>query len=683
MSRTGRVGLAGAVAILGAIAFVRAVEAAAPRPEEAYNYYRDATSKIPVFFQARGQLKLVIIGDSRGGAGVDPREFYREEKRDYPQALNLAVDAIGFDVEQILLDEYVSHAPKLQWVVFQISPRLFNIYYQDIGSDEFRDSPGYKYDQENKDTLWADLPSRIFRPKDLLPESWRIQQSTIGDWPGFCRKLEANRRQPGVERRIWGLMPARLRSEIRAFNAGQPLYDGERAAIARSQTRMLAMRHFCGTDEFRAIHLPAAAWRLCARGLAGLTDADMRMFNRLLLSAAFSRELDDAQRACRAWGWHADETRRQDMAKQARFLAATMKGRFEFADRRWAEFERILDDLAKRRVKVLGFVAPMHHCLSRSPCADDDGTLDAAYAAEMKSLKDLEDNHPNFFFCDLHRAGQNDFIDSDYLNWDHLNAQGAAKLTARLVTIQKAIDAQPKWDITPPEVESVTAFADPARVRVVFNESMNELSAEQAMNYAVSNGVTVVKAKLSEDRRTVTLKTSRLTEATDYTLTISNVTDKMDNAIAPVRIPFRFAKALDIRNTIPAAYVWDTLDPGKVAYCDKRWPWTAFPEKYRGMRTLRTAVQDKAGTGDSAVSFSVNYPVRVYVAHDENIAAKPLWMKSFTCTWDLVQIDGSYLRIAWKDFPAGKITLGGNQGPNANMYAVFVEPMGSVKASPK
>ena len=51
-------------------------------------------------------------------------------------------------------------------------------------------------------------------------------------------------------------------------------------------------------------------------------------------------------------------------------------------------------------------------------------------------------------------------------------------------------------------------------------------------NYALSGGATVSAATLSADRFSVTLTTSKLTENTDYTLTVNNVQDNASNAIA-------------------------------------------------------------------------------------------------------------------------------------------------------
>jgi hypothetical protein len=370
-----------------------------------------------------------------------------------------------------------------------------------------------------------------------------------------------------------------------------------------------------------------------------------------------------------------------DPKEQKQFFKTSMNGKFELDPGRWQEFERILGDLAKRDVKVLGFVSPMYYSMVQSPCADDDGTLDPDYWAEMKELENLQAKYPNFFFYDFHRDGRNEFRDGDYINSDHLNAVGAAKLTAKLEAIRKAIDAQPKLDVTLPEVRSITAVGDGSQVTVVLSETVGEAEAANPANYAIGKNIAVLAASLGDDKRTVTLKTSPLFEGIGCTLTIRNVKDGMDNVISPKPVPFRFAKALEIRETVPKNYAWDTLAVGASACVGQPRTYANIPDKYVGMRVLKTSEADAGSSGDYFVSFRVNYPVRVYVAHDATVKMKPSWMDAFTWTWDSVEVDKDKCRIAYKDFPAGTVRLGGNEGPSGKMYVVFVEPMGAVKAS--
>ncbi len=282
-----------------------------------WKYVYGVGVKIRSFMQYRGQLKLVVIGDSRASVGGDTREFYLPENSKYPVALNLTAGVLVYDIQKILLNEYVVHAPKLEYVLWQISARLFNRYYQDMGIEKFKASPGYRYDQQHKGELWG------------------------------------------------------------AVLKG-PLSAGRSPTI----------------------------------------------------------------RTGAAWGYSTAKKGRTDPKKISQLIKSASLTRYEFDQRRWRQFEAILKACAKRNVRVMGFISPMHYGLALAPAADDDGTGDAAYWALMEKLERTTRRHSNFYFLDLHKDGRNDFTDDEYLNWDHLNPKGAAKLTRILVDWHRRLEAQ-------------------------------------------------------------------------------------------------------------------------------------------------------------------------------------------------------------------------------------------------
>jgi len=98
-------------------------------------------------------------------------------------------------------------------------------------------------------------------------------------------------------------------------------------------------------------------------------------------------------------------------------------------------------------------------------------------------------------------------------------------------------------DLTPPVIESVIALSDPTQVVVGFSEDLDEATAEDFANYAVSHGVSVTGANLESDGQTVTLTTSTLSESTNYLLTVNDVEDLAGNPIAPdSQAPFVFVE---------------------------------------------------------------------------------------------------------------------------------------------
>jgi hypothetical protein len=80
-------------------------------------------------------------------------------------------------------------------------------------------------------------------------------------------------------------------------------------------------------------------------------------------------------------------------------------------------------------------------------------------------------------------------------------------------------------DAVAPALDKVSAYADPAKVKVVFSKAVDGASAENTANYTISNGIQVNSASLGSDGKTVTLSTSTQSEGTLYALTVNNVKD--------------------------------------------------------------------------------------------------------------------------------------------------------------
>ncbi len=101
-------------------------------------------------------------------------------------------------------------------------------------------------------------------------------------------------------------------------------------------------------------------------------------------------------------------------------------------------------------------------------------------------------------------------------------------------------------DEDPPEIESVSAAVDSTKVRVVFSEMVEQSSATNTSHYAVSPGVAVSNAQLSPDGKVVTLTVSPLQEAVNYTLTVSNVSDRASpaNTLTSQQVGFEFLGGL-------------------------------------------------------------------------------------------------------------------------------------------
>ena len=88
-------------------------------------------------------------------------------------------------------------------------------------------------------------------------------------------------------------------------------------------------------------------------------------------------------------------------------------------------------------------------------------------------------------------------------------------------------------DVTPPAALSATA-SDRNTVSVLFSEAVTVASAQSKANYGISPAITIDRAVLQSDSRTVILATGNHTDGANYVLTVRNVSDR---APAPNLMP--------------------------------------------------------------------------------------------------------------------------------------------------
>jgi len=80
-------------------------------------------------------------------------------------------------------------------------------------------------------------------------------------------------------------------------------------------------------------------------------------------------------------------------------------------------------------------------------------------------------------------------------------------------------------DTLPPELVLVEVV-DANRINVIFNEPVEEISAQDVNNYAIDSGVQVIQADLQSSLSVVQLTTTQHQNGTSYTLTVTGVTDR-------------------------------------------------------------------------------------------------------------------------------------------------------------
>ena len=132
--------------------------------------------------------------------------------------------------------------------------------------------------------------------------------------------------------------------------------------------------------------------------------------------------------------------------------------------------------------------------------------------------------------------------------------------------------------------------------------------------------------------------------------------------------------------TLPTTYRWDTLTPGQRVYVDRTYTLVDVPADYVGWRLLQTENDDKYVSEPERVSFSVAEPVRVIVGYDRRISARPGWLQTYSPTGNVIRSSNIAYDAYYRDFPAGRVTLGGNENGFSN-YTVAIAPLDEVPAS--
>ena len=107
------------------------------------------------FMPLRGQLKVVVIGDSRAEKGIDPQYLCGEENQKHPIAFSFGSSARGMAMAQLLCEDYFAHGSKMEWVIYGLSSRVLNTYYTPGNNeDDIKESRGYQADK----AAWPTLP---------------------------------------------------------------------------------------------------------------------------------------------------------------------------------------------------------------------------------------------------------------------------------------------------------------------------------------------------------------------------------------------------------------------------------------------------------------------------------------------------------------------------------------------
>ncbi|MDR6550069.1 hypothetical protein [Paenibacillus qinlingensis] len=127
---------------------------------------------------------------------------------------------------------------------------------------------------------------------------------------------------------------------------------------------------------------------------------------------------------------------------------------------------------------------------------------------------------------------------------------------------------------------------------------------------------------------------------------------------------------------------WSTrtnLQTGDLTYGDRTTVFSAVSSSVAGSDWIKPAMDSKAYTGTTLVSFNVNQNSDVYVAHNDAITTKPTWLSTWTDTGQDIAGNGLTYSLYKKTFSSGAaVSLGNNGNTSLGQYVVVVKPLTSL-----
>jgi hypothetical protein len=155
------------------------------RKLSADEYGRGLTDRMRTLHALRGQLKLLVWGDSRTDQGLDAGAFFAngeqaDQDTTIPRAYNLAVQSSGLDTLEWLIDHYVPHLPELEWMVVGLDARMVAESWTGRELAKIKNSPAWRNDLKSDFAAWRN-PSAV----ELTLAQIRSRKKTFR-WDAYC-----------------------------------------------------------------------------------------------------------------------------------------------------------------------------------------------------------------------------------------------------------------------------------------------------------------------------------------------------------------------------------------------------------------------------------------------------------------------------------------------------------------
>ena len=135
-----------------------------------------------------------------------------------------------------------------------------------------------------------------------------------------------------------------------------------------------------------------------------------------------------------------------------------------------------------------------------------------------------------------------------------------------------------------------------------------------------------------------------------------------------------------IENISRDNYTTRTLEPGVRMYNDRTFRFLSpIPAAVNFQTYLRPLNDDKNSSGTQFLSFELTDEALVYVVYDARATVLPDWLSDWQSFFHQLQSQDGERDLYYKQFPAGAVTLGGNQADGVqqeiSMYNVIATPV--------
>jgi len=222
-------------------------------------------------------------------------------------------------------------------------------------------------------------------------------------------------------------------------------------------------------------------------------------------------------------------------------------------------------------------------------------------------------------------------------------------------------------------------------LKVLFNETVEQASAENISNYSINNGIQVFGSILDNDLKTVHLTTSEHQPNAIYKITIDSVMDRSPNRnIIDKNTEFEYSYEVSPGTIIiglnRAQYELAYLNVGDEYYIDRNYTLSNIPMEMNGYLWIKTANDDRDKKDENFLNFQLIEKAKIYIAYDSRALNYPNWLVN-----DFYRIGKSIgvseyaenLDLWEKECDPGVVSLGANLAEGAqgveSMYVVIIE----------